>query len=84
MFVRTVGDRSTVGFSHPLANIILKGAKPHIIGDVGQKLALKGTGRVVSGPVVHPGMKADTFLRDVLPLWAMYYRRRAAAATRVA
>ena len=80
MFTKVFATRATVGSTSPLANLLQAGAKPHIIGDVGQKLAIGSD--VVTGPVVHPGFEGRPFMKRLLPTWPAMYRTRARAALR--
>jgi hypothetical protein len=81
MRVLGAGTDFVVGPADPLGGILEAGAHPHRITPRRQALKL-ADGSFVSGPVDHPGMPGRHFMRDTLPLWGVFYRRRAGGAFR--
>ena len=81
IFVTGTATNFQVGSASPLGAFFEQGTGPHEIAP--KKKALKlADGSFVSGSVQHPGMKAQPFLRPLLPLWGSLYRRQAAGAFR--
>lgn len=76
-----VGETFQVGSLDPLGTLFEHGVGPHEITPSKQVLRL-ADGGFVTGPVRHPGMAAKPFLRPLLPLWPMLYRRTASGAFR--
>jgi len=75
------GTTFSVGPADPLGLLFERGVGPHLIEP--KRTALKlADGGFVSGPVEHPGMRAQPFLRPTLPLWPNLYRRQAAQSFR--
>jgi hypothetical protein len=81
IFVSGTTENFTVGSRHPLGMLFEKGVGPHEITPAKRVLRM-ADGRFVTGPVRHPGMRAQPFLRPLLPLWPTMYRRHAAGALR--
>ena len=81
IFVGGTPTNFQVGSASPLGAFFEQGTGPHEIAP--KKKALKlADGSFVSGSVQHPGMKAQPFLKPLLPLWGSLYRRQAAGAFR--
>jgi len=81
IFVAPTGDGATVGSRSPLGGFFEYGVGPHEIAPKRQVLKM-ADGGFVTGPVHHPGMRAQPFLRPSLPLWPAFYRRAASGALR--
>src|SRR4030095_5810013 len=77
--VQVLGDK--VGTLDPVGGFFEFGTQPHTI-EPKKKVLKLADGSFVTGPVKHPGMKSQPFLRPTLPLWAPLYRRQAAQAFR--
>lgn len=75
------GTNFTVGPTHPLGGMFESGVGPHEIEGGYGKLRM-ADGRWVTGPVRHPGMRAQPFLRPLIPLWPALYRRHATGSFR--
>ncbi|MGH2373046.1 MAG: hypothetical protein ACRDIC_06150 [bacterium] len=75
------GTHFVVAAKHPLGILFEKGVGSHEIAPKNKVLKL-ADGRIVTGPVRHPGMRAKPFLRPTLPLWPGLYRRNASVALR--
>lgn len=62
----TIGSNVNYAFAHH------EGTRPHVIAPKnGGVLAFGGRGRVIRGPVMHPGTKPNKFLSD--QLWHFRY-----------
>ena len=81
IFVVPSGEGATVGSRSPLGGLFEYGVGPHQITPKRRILRL-ADGGFVTGPVRHPGMKAQPFLRPSLPAWPALYRRAAAGTLR--
>lgn len=81
IFVLPSGEGATVGSRSPLGSFFEFGVGAHEITPKRNVLRM-ADGGFVTGPVRHPGMKAQPFLRPSLPLWPALYRRAASGALR--
>lgn len=54
-----------------------EGVPRHIIEPKGGKVLRLANGEFVSGPVEHPGMRAQPTIKPLLQAWPTTYRRRA-------
>jgi len=81
IFMTGTTTNFTIGSKSPLGILFEKGVGRHEINPKGNVLKL-ADGGFVTGPVEHPGMAAEPFLKPALALWVPAYQRAASGAIR--
>lgn len=74
------GENYAVVTESPLGLLFEQGVRPHAIE--AKKKAVKFADGGYAPVVQHPGMKAQPYLKPLLPLWTPTYRRQASQAFR--
>lgn len=80
--LRIRGTRASVVSNDPRVQFFEEGVEAHVIEPKDGTVLRLADGRFVTGPVQHPGMRAQPTLKPLLPVWPATYRRAAAAVMR--